>query len=99
MAYVGNRQGPRESDIILRLGPSYFGITQETLEAEIEWHLEEEARGEIAPVRRDQFGKHFIIYSAPDKKTQNFYLEDNGYVLQGDIRIWGPDQDSVEIRP
>lgn len=100
MAYVGNRRGPRESEIVRRLGAAYFGISEAALEDEIDnWYLPEEARGMITPVRRNKAGRYYIKFSAPGGGHQDFYLDEHGYSLEGDVRIWDEDAQSVEIKP
>lgn len=87
MAYIGNINGPRESQLFNRLGADFFGITQEALEREIGYQESAEARGEVVPVRIDKAtNKAYIILSSKDpKKPHHFYLEDNGYTLEGDF--------------
>ena len=99
MAYVGTRKGPRESEIVSRLGAAYFGITPAALENEIEWYLRGEVRDEITPVRRDKSGRYYIKFSAPNGGEQSFYLDEYGYTLEGDVRIWEADATSVEVKP
>lgn len=99
MAFVGNRQGPRESDIVRRLGASYFGITEEALESEIADYKFSEQRGWITPVRQDPDGRYYILFSAPHGKEQLFYLDENGLALQGEVRIWDPNSPIVEVKP
>lgn len=83
MSYLGNKNGPRESEMIERLGPDYFGITLEALENEILHSRVAESREEVVPVRIDENGQPFVLFSSPDKKGQRFYLLREGYVLQG----------------
>ena len=99
MAYVGNKDGPRESEIIDRLGAAYFGITQAALEDEIAWNRLSEGRREITPVRRDESGRYYIKFSAPDGGEQYFYLDEHGYTLEGEVRIWDADATYVEVKP
>ncbi|MDP9178260.1 MAG: hypothetical protein M3O61_11325 [Gemmatimonadota bacterium] len=101
MAYVGNTEsGVRESWIVNRLGASYFGISQQALESQIEDYEYGESRNEITPVRQDEDGRYYIVYSAPGGGRQNFYLDTAGYELKGDnIQIWHPDATSIEVKP
>jgi len=85
MSFVGNKEGPRKSEIILKLGSSYFGISGDALEEDLVDLQEDEAHGDIAPVYVDNEGRHFIIFKAPNGGTQKFYLEENGYYLEGSI--------------
>jgi hypothetical protein len=85
MAYLGNIDGPRESLIIEKLGYNYFGITPQQLESDIEWHKDSERRGEVQTVHVNEEGKPYIIFSRPNNQTSRYYLEDNDWVLVGDI--------------
>ncbi len=53
MAFVGNKKGPRKSEIVQKLGPAYFGISAEAFEAEIELYREDESDGVVDPVYVD----------------------------------------------
>ena len=86
MSFVGNRRGPRKSDIVQKLGPDYFGITAEQLEAEIQLYRDDEFNGLVDTVYVDKEGRHFLKFNAPNTDLpQRFYLEENGYYLEGDI--------------
>ncbi len=85
MSFLGNINGHRESEIIEKLGPDYFGITWELLEVEISYHRDAERRDEVVPIRIDNSGEPFILFSSPDKKGQRFYLKKEGYHLFGQI--------------
>jgi hypothetical protein len=85
MSFVGNRQGPRKSEIVQKLGPDYLGTSVEGLQAEIQLYRDDEFNGIVDPVCVDKEGRHFIIFKAPNEKTRRFYLEENGYHLEGQI--------------
>ncbi len=85
MGYVGNKAGPRKSIIVDKLGPQYFGISPQDLEVEIEGYQDEEFRSVVDPVRVDDQGRYYLVFYAPGGKTQRFYLDENGYKLDGDI--------------
>lgn len=85
MSFVGNRKGPRKSEIVQKLGPDYFGISTEGLEAEIQLYRDDEFNGLVDSVYVDKEGHHFIKFNAPNVRTQRFYLEENGYHLEGSI--------------
>ena len=85
MGFIGNRKGPRMSEIILKLGPDYFGTSMEKLEQDIELNWEEEYHGLVDPVYVDKDGRRFLKFHAPNGGTQRFYLEENGYHLEGSI--------------
>ena len=85
MSYLGNKNGPRESEILERLGPDYFGITSEALENEISHNRLAESRGEVVHVKIDEKGDPFIIFSSTDKKEIRFYLIKEGYNLRGNV--------------
>lgn len=85
MSFVGNRRGPRKSEIVQKLGPEYFGISMEELAVEIQLYRDDEFNGIVDPVYVDKYGRHFIKFKAPDGGIQRFYLEENGYHFEGDI--------------
>lgn len=86
MSFVGNRRGPRKSEIVQKLGPDYFGISMEELEAEIQRYRNDEYNDLVDPVSVDKEGRHFLKFNAPNTDLpQRFYLEENGYYLEGDI--------------
>jgi len=85
MSFVGNREGPRKSEIVRKLGPDYFGISREELEDEIQLYRDDEFNDIVDPVCVDKEGRHFIKFDAPNGNIQRFYLEENGYRLKGDI--------------
>lgn len=85
MAYIGNKDGPRESVIVEHLGHEYFGITPAQLAEEVACYRDEEMRGEVGPVQRDEDGRHYLLFSGPGGKQKKFYLEEHGYVLTGTI--------------
>lgn len=87
MGFVGSRTGPRKSEIVRKLGTGYFGISKVELETEIEIYREEEFRGVVDPVYEDEDGRHYLIFRAPQGSTQRFYLEENGYHIEGDLLI------------
>jgi len=89
MAFVGNLKGPRESFIIDCLGPNYFGCSAAGLEEDIAFHVEAESRSEVVPVHVDEIGQPFIVFSSPDsKRPQRYYLEKEGYFLEGGIKTF-----------
>ena len=92
MAFLGNKNGPRESEIVENLGPEYFGINWERLENEIEWYKEGERRNEVASVHIDEEGEPYVIFSSPDKKNRHFYLNRYGYQLTGLIQTFSNDE-------
>ena len=83
MSFVGNRKGPRKSEIAQKLGPDYFGISMEKFEAEIQLYRDDEYNGIVDPVYVDKDGRRFLEFYAPNDGTQRFYLEENGYYLEG----------------
>ncbi len=85
MGYVGNKAGPKKSIIVDKLGPQYFGISPQDLEVEIEDYQNEESRGVVNPVCVDDQGRYYLVFFAPGRKTQRFYLDENGCKLDGDI--------------
>lgn len=94
MAFVGNRNGPRKSQIVKNLGPDYFGISMEQLEAEIQFYRDDEFNGLVDPVYVDNRGRHFIVFNAPNGGVQRFYLEEYGYCLEGSIDEIRTDDDN-----
>ncbi len=85
MSFLGNLNGHKESEIIEKLGPDYFGITWEQLEVDISYHKDAERKKEIVPVRIDDSGEPYILFSLPDKKGRRFYLQKEGYHLHGNV--------------
>ena len=85
MSFLGNKKGPRESEIIEKLGPDYFGISWAELENEISHQRANESREEIVPVMIDSSGEPYIVFSSPNKQTQRFYLRKEGYKLRGKV--------------
>lgn len=93
MSYLGNLQGPRESQTINRLGANYFGCTQEGLESDISFHEESERRNEVVLVHIDKDGNAYVIFSSSDPDNpHHFYLEENGYSLFGEIITFSEDE-------
>lgn len=86
MSFAGNRKGPRKSEIVQKPGPDYFGISMEELEAEIQLYRDDELNGLVGPVYVDKEGRHFIKFNVPNGGVQRFYLEENGYYLEGSIK-------------
>jgi len=85
MGFVGNKRGSRKSDIVAKLGADYFGISMEALDAELEEYLAEEGKGEVDAVYVDKDGRHYLLFYAPNGKTQRFYLDEHGCRLSGKI--------------
>jgi hypothetical protein len=85
MSFLGNLNGPKESEIIEKLGHNYFGISCEQLETDISYHRDAEMRREVVPVRIDKNGNLYILFSSADKMGQRFYLRKEGYSLQGKV--------------
>jgi hypothetical protein len=89
MAFVGNRTGPRQSQIIRRLGREYFGCSAEALEEDISDHIRSEDSGEVVPVHVDDSGQPYLVFLSPTPGVlQHFYLEASGYQLFGDIQTY-----------
>lgn len=85
MAYLGNLRGPRESEIVEKLGHDYFGITPAQLAYDIEMWQESERRSEVQPVHVDENGQPYVVLSRPKGAANRFYLEEHGYFLSGMI--------------
>ncbi|MFA7419575.1 MAG: hypothetical protein WCZ90_07800 [Melioribacteraceae bacterium] len=79
MGFVGNRKGPRKSEIVSKLGATYFGISGLELAKEIELYIEEERAGEIDPVRIDENGKIFLLFYNSNHELQRYYLDSNAF--------------------
>lgn len=93
MAYLGNRDGPRESDILDRMGFSFFGCSPVGLEEDISCHRFAEARGEVVPVHVDQAGRAYVLFSSPVAgKTTKYVLEEHGYNLRGNIATFSEEE-------
>ena len=87
MAFIGNKDGPRQSDIIERLGPDYFGITPTQLADDADFCRDEESRGEVMPVLCGDDGQYYLLFSGPGGTQQMFYLEEHGFTLTGKVKI------------
>jgi hypothetical protein len=85
MSFLGNLDGPKESEIVEKLGPDYFGITWEELDTDILYYRDSEARKEVIPVRIDNSGEPYLLLSSSDKKGQPFYFQGEGYRLNGRV--------------
>lgn len=85
MGFVGNTKGPRKSEIVQKLGPDYFDISMEKLNVEIQLYWDDEFNGLVDPVYVDKDRRHFIKFNAPNGNIQRFYLEENGYYLEGPV--------------
>jgi hypothetical protein len=93
MAYLGNKNGPRESEILDRLGPGYFGCSPVGLEDDISFHVFAESRGEVAKVHIDEKGRPYVEFSSPEPgKLNRFVLEEHGYQLKGEIITFTDDE-------
>lgn len=79
------KNGPKKSEIVSKLGPSYFGISLQELKTEVDYYLEDEARGEVDPVYVDGYGRFYLIFKAPGGRTQKFYLIEHGYEIGGKL--------------
>lgn len=86
MGFVGSRAGTKKSEIIRRLGPDFSGISAEELDADLDDLLDEENRGAVDPVLVGKDGRRFIRLKAPGGGIQKFYLEENGYRLEGQVQ-------------
>lgn len=79
MAFLGCSTGPRESEIVGRLGHPYFGITPAELDDDIRMYEDSERRGEIQPVYLDQIGSPYLILSRRGARSARFYFIEHGY--------------------
>ncbi len=95
MAFVGNKDGPRQSEIMFKLGAAYFGCSEEALEESISDHVNSEARHEVVPVNVDDDGQPYLVFLSPKAgEVQHFYLEKSGYLLQGQIATYTAEEKS-----
>lgn len=93
MAYLGNKNGPRESDIINRLGYSYFGCSPAELEEDISYHHYAESRDDVMPVHVDENGRPYIELSSPRVgKIHRYILEEHGYMISGEIKTFAEEE-------
>jgi hypothetical protein len=95
MARFGNKDGPRESEVLDRLGPGYFGCSPAELEEDISWARFSEQRNEVLPVHLDFAGRPFVVFCSHVRGlSQRFYFDDYGCALYGDVfackEIGGP---------
>jgi hypothetical protein len=85
MSLIGNRKGPRKSEIVQKPGPDYFGISMEELDVEFQLYRDDEFNGLVDPAYVDKDGRHSIEFNAPNGNVQRFYLEENGCHLEGRV--------------
>ncbi len=85
MAFLGCSTGPKESEIVAKLGHTYFGITPAELDDDIRSYEDSERRGEIQPVYLDQLGDPYLILSRPDARSVRFYFFEHGYSFGRDV--------------
>lgn len=95
MACLGNSKGPRESEIVDRLGYNYFGISPAQLEYDIEMWQESERLNEVRPVHVDENGKPYILLSKANSDPARFYLEEYGYFLEGGIKTFTKEEEEL----
>ena len=89
MSYLGNKNGPKESEILNKLGSDYFGCSGENLEVDISNHSYAESRDEVVPVHVDEKGRSYVIFSSTrHNMPQRFILEAHGYILKGEIKTF-----------
>ncbi|UCD50512.1 MAG: hypothetical protein JSW27_23675 [Phycisphaerales bacterium] len=86
MSFVGSLDGPKKSELLAKHGPDCFGVSREELEAEIRSYRANEQQGIVDPVFADADGRRFVLFHAPGKGSQRFYLEENGYSLGGSVQ-------------
>ncbi len=86
MGYVENTDGPKKLEFVKKLGPNYFGISENEFAEELQTFLDEEMSGVIDAVHLDPRQRPFLISSASGGKTQKFYLDSFGYKLKGTIK-------------
>jgi hypothetical protein len=75
MSFVGNREGPKKSEIVQKLGPDYFGISMEELEVEIQLYLDDEFNGIVDPVYVDKEGRHLLNSMLQMVASRDFILK------------------------
>lgn len=93
MAHFGSKDGPRESDVLEKMGAQFFGCSALELEEDVSYAQLSEQRGEVLPVHVDAAGRPYVIFSSPvPAQPQTFYLEDHGFVLVGEIKKFNPDE-------
>jgi hypothetical protein len=73
VAFLGNANGPRESEVVDELGHEYFGITPQALEDDISDYAHSERRGHVVPVHVDEEGRPFVLFTRPNGPNR-FYL-------------------------
>jgi hypothetical protein len=95
MAYLGNRNGPRESELFLKLGRQYLNTDAAGFEEDIKWYEDSERREEVVPVHVDEHGEPYIIVSALDENKKRVYLHALGYQLIGTIKTYTADESNV----
>ncbi len=74
MSYIGRIGGPRTSDIIERLGPNYFGISDSLLELEVQMELLSERLNAVVPVVQDCQGEFCYIFAYQGEQPLIYHL-------------------------
>lgn len=74
MAYLGNKNGPKKSDLFSHCEAAYFGISDIELAEAVDQYVTDEAAGEVVPVHRDAAGNFYITVNAPGDKTQRLII-------------------------
>lgn len=93
MAYIGNKRGPRESDLLQLAGHQYFGCSPADLEDDISFAEFSEQRGEVLRVHVDERGKPYLVFSSPNpRQPQRLYLEEHGIELSGEVDTFTDDE-------
>jgi phosphoglucomutase len=80
MAYVGDKKGPKMSDILERLGREYFGLSKDAFRKEVYLCEKDEREGVVDPVLLGSDGRYYIIFNDIKGNTKKFYLEEMGYI-------------------
>ncbi len=97
MGFVGNKYGPKKSDILLKLGNEFFGLSDEEFKQEIEDNINEEWNKNnpdliIDPVWLDENNEPYLKFYSNKIRIEKLYLYELGYALKGRILVWGEDR-------
>lgn len=92
MAFLGNRTGPRLSQVLQTLGPSALGLSPDQWEEAVEAALRNEADGLVDPVHVDEGGRLYIEFLADRGRRLRVDLARCGRLPSGDILTFTPQE-------
>ena len=85
--------GPRKSEILLRLGREYFGITEEEFQQDVQDNTDEEwnpynPEPTIDPVWLDVKKGTYLKFYGKNSAIKRLYLDELEIKLQGEVLVY-----------